>query len=642
MNGPADGQVTTHELQSVNRELAALLHTKLADLTFGADSALQDELIICGILGGKDVGKSTLINALAKTDVSVDTAEVGKGTERPMVYVHEAMREAVTHRLHAIDRHVSLDITPHAAEPIRNMVLVDLPDFDSEFLDHLQQVHTIAPLLDRILWVVTPRKIGDRAWVRMFQDVIKDPSNVHCVLNKVDELLADSEPLERNAKRDAGLDTSRAAAFWYDQHRWVARVIDSAGCPQTDNHRFLVAAAFPEPQVFVSRIGRLWNDTEWTKYSVDRDAVEDIANLASQELDRLRACILSPMSAEEGRSVKAANRERERRVNVERIRRYYDLDRTVERLAQACNVDYQQQVLNEAAGADYCSAVASALRAQLRRDPELADEVLERRVEHWPLLRLVYWPFGWLSRLAGRRVSTPSVRDAQRQAADSETRVRRSSGLSDPFDANGYPLVDRVELMRSRILADHAVIARQLDLESELPSAERLAERVRTTTVALVPRLEAWLIDDIRRQDRRPSILGKAALWLIFLWFPFLQPILAGALEMFAETGTLKLAHGLYRIVSALSATHLLAGFAVVVGIYVALIAVMYARALRAVHRLRSERHDASPIATAIDEILVSQAIVPLAQPFQDRLEHLAALEARLAYGGSMQEDNDA
>ena len=94
MSGPYNEAATPGDLESVNRELATLMHTDRAQLVSGADSALQDELIVCGILGGKDVGKSTLINALARAKVSTDTAEVGKGTERPMVYVHEAMREA--------------------------------------------------------------------------------------------------------------------------------------------------------------------------------------------------------------------------------------------------------------------------------------------------------------------------------------------------------------------------------------------------------------------------------------------------------------------------------------------------------------------------------------------------------------------
>lgn len=215
----------------------------------------------------------------------------------------------------------------------------------------------MAPLLDRILWVLTPRKIGDRAWVDIFHDIIKDPTNVHCVLNKVDELLADSEPFGAAADARAA-DNGRAERFWRQQHEWVARSIESVGCPQSDEHRYLVAAAFPDSDRFISRIAQLWNDLDWDAYAADHSAVTKVAHLASGELDRLRSCVLGPVTADQGCAIKAANRDRELRVNIARIKHHYNLDRTTERLAQACDPQYLQQVLNEATGPEYCAAVA--------------------------------------------------------------------------------------------------------------------------------------------------------------------------------------------------------------------------------------------------------------------------------------------
>ena len=86
------------------------------------------------------------------------------------------------------------------------------------------------------------------------------------------------------------------------------------------------------------------------------------------------------------------------------------------------------------------------------------------------------------------------------------------------------------------------------------------------------------------------------------------------------------------RIVSALSAVHLLAGLAVVTGIYVAILAGMYARALRAIRLFRAEQDECSPIAEAVDELLISEAVAPLVLPFQDRLERLTALRSRLEH----------
>jgi len=603
------------ELQSINRELAALLTMAPADLSVGANAASRDELVICGLLGGKDVGKSTLINALAKMEVSVDTTEVGKGTERPMAYVHEDVREKVVHRLNALDQHVNVDVMPHHADAIREVVLVDLPDFDSEFLDHLETVRSVAPLLDRILWVVTPRKIGDRAWVDMLHHVVKDASNVHCVLNKVDQLLTDSDALEQE---HCGADRNGKAAqiFWDKQHQWVMQTLQTAQCPHTDDHRFLVAAAFADPGRFVERIAHVWDDSDWSAYGDDQQTVQGIADLASAELDRLRSCVLSPVSAEARGALKAANRECEQQVNITRLKGHYDLDRVVEQLAQACDPAYHQQVLNEAMGPEYCACVAAGLATRIRNTAALADDLLAQRVEQWPLLRLVHWPFGWLSRALGRRVGASS-RSPAAEAVD-------------PFDLGGPSLSERIELLRSRILADHAVAIRRVDVERDLPTTENLTRRVVGAIQHLPGQLETRLLAEAMDRYRPPPVSAKAGLWLILLWFPLLQPILAGTLEMFTESAGWRTAHGLYRIVSALSATHLLAGLAVVLVIYVAILAGMYARSLRAIRGISEQHSQSSPIADAVDEILVSEAVAPQVQPLHERLERLAQIQARI------------
>jgi hypothetical protein len=611
---------TSAELQAVNRDLSGLLNVAPASLRFGAEVALADEIVVCGILGGKDVGKSTLINALAETTVSVDSAEVGRGTERPMAYVHEATQAVVMDRLRNLDGDAALDVTLHQADAIRNAVLVDLPDFDSEFAAHLETVRRVAPLLDRVLWVLTPRKIGDRAWVEMFTDVIKDPGNVHCVLNKLDELLADADPFGEVGGKDGRGGAERAEAFWQRQERWVAQSIEGAGCPHSPEHRFMVAAAFPEPGRFIKRIELLWDDPAWSRYGNDRQAVNAVARLVCDDLDRLRNCVLGPVSAEQAAGLKEANRKRERETNVARLKRHFAIERTREQLTLACDQDYHQQILNEAMGADYCEVVADGIRTRLRKDTELADDVIERRVQGWPLLRLIHWPFGWLSRVLGRRVSASS---AGSQAVE----------IGDPFETGGRSLLDRIELMRSRVCADHASIIDRLGLDARLPTAAALEKRATGAARRLAPEFERRLLDEVHARDRRPSIIGKAFLWLILLWFPFLQPVGAGLLRMFSGEGPANITLGLYNVVSALSAVHLLAGFAVVAGVFVAILAGMYIRALRAVQRVshaQDEQDGGSRLVDAVDEVLVTEVAAPLVEPFHGRLERLMALEARL------------
>ena len=213
-----------HVLATINRDLAALLHQSPAELVLGAEATGGDTLVVCGILGGKDVGKSTLINALAGVRVSADEREVGRGTSEPIAYVHEDQQATLADRLASLQLPGALQVRLHQVDTLRDSVLVDLPDFDSEFIDHLAIVEQIAPLLDRVLWLLTPRKIGDRAWVQMFRRVIQDHDNVYCVLNKFDELLKEADALTTPAE---------ATAFAAAQQQWMARSIEDAGWPRS-------------------------------------------------------------------------------------------------------------------------------------------------------------------------------------------------------------------------------------------------------------------------------------------------------------------------------------------------------------------------------------------------------------------------
>ncbi len=613
------------ELNAINRELSRLLHADPCPFSLGADAALKDELVVCGILGGKDVGKSTLINTLAGTEVSVDSEEVGKGTARPMVYVHEAMQSGAMRRLQEIGQHVPFDVSLHRADSIRTAVLVDMPDFDSDYADHRRIVQRVAPLLDRVLWVQTPRKIGDRAWVELFRDVIKDTGNIQFVLNKVDEMLADGEPFDSSAGDGDSSESRRAEAIREAQDQWFAQSIEAAGAPSFADQRFLISAAFSAAEAFVARIGERWDDPNWSKYAGDRAVVAQFAKLMERDVDRLRACVLAEVSGEQARTIKTANRAREHDVAIARMKEHFDLERTGDRLEQVCDPEYGRQVLDASMGRDYCAAVGSALETQFRSDKQLADELLERRVECWPFLRLVYWPLGWLSRSLSLRRFLPGQPDS---------RGRRSTAVGRPMDAGGRPMIGRIELIRARVLADHAGVASPLRIEPKLPSAKDLERRAVASVEKLPSKLEATLLDDLRCGDRSPSLLGKAGLWLILLWFPILQPVLEGVLQSYALTHTWDLAHAAYRIVFALSATHLFSGLGVVTGIYVALLAGMYTRALRAVRCLRKGHGLSKRLDEAVDEILVAEVIVPLLEPFQECLDRLKALELRLERSG--------
>lgn len=606
------GPTTPEAVLQINRDLAAVLCADPAQIALGAHTSLEDEIVLCGLLGGKNVGKSTLINALARVPVSIDVERVGEGTDRPIAFVHEDVTAAVTDRLRDLHHRTEVRTVTHRSDALINVVLVDLPDFDSEFPGHLAIVRDIAPLLDRVLWVLTPRKIGDRAWVEMFQSVIKDTRNVRCVLNKVDELLTDGD-----AFADGNGDALRSAAgFWQRQKEWVTSSLEASGCRPPGDSSYLIASAFPTRAGLRDRVAASWDDPGWDRYADERTIVDEVARLAAEEFEQLHASVLAPLTVEEVSTIKNANVDRELAVAVERIRTHYELERIMSGLDHACDPAYLREVLNEAMDSSFCGAVGSTLEARLRPDRQLADELLEKRIEPHSLLRVAYWPLGWISRMAGRRISPTDSGSAP--APD------------DPFVASGPTLDDRVDGMRARLLSDHATLDDQLGLRDEMPSTETLTGSTRRAVKNLGPKLERRLIDAVHADDPRPSRLLGGFLWLVLLWFPFIQPITAGLLEIMAEPEMQSIAHGLYKIVVAFGAGKLLAGFAVVGLVYVGVLAVLYTRALAAIRKAKREQAESAPVLDAVDEALTQHILLPLVAPFQRKLEKLSSIVATL------------
>ena len=596
------------ELNAVNAGLADLMNCEPAALVAGAERSLDDPLVICGILGGKDVGKSTLINALACARVSPDEDEVGTGTTRPMAYVHRDVVSTYRRRFAAANGlEGKLDVTEHDAEAVRNVVLVDMPDFDSEFTDHLEIVSTVAPLLDRILWVVTPRKIADRSWVEMFPRVLKDRRNVYCVLNKTDEILGD-EAYRNGAAED----------FWQGQHDWVRDVIAQAGCPQSESHRFLMCALTPEPEMFVRHIAHRWDDPDWSSFQADRPFVEEIGRRLADELKRLRDSVLSPLTGPDSLMLKRANRRIEIDENIAALCEHFALDEWRRLLDHACDPEYHQVILNEAFGPDYSEVVGLRLRTRLRRDTDLADDILSERVGHWPLLRSVYWPSRWLVRRIGGRLA------GARGAAHSDQ--------SDPFDVSAQTLPDRLGVYATRVSSDHPRVIRRFGLANQFAAAEAIADRITAGAATLVGDLDQTVVDTLQGTYRRPSAWRRGLLWLVLLWFPLLQPLTQGFLEVAGEFNLMK---GSLQVVRALSAAHLMSGLAVVLAVYILILAAMYARCVIVV---RQARHPADETGAAdrlliverLDDLVVAESVGAMSRPFTELRDKLERLRRRL------------
>ena len=99
-----------------------------------ADDALKEndgDFYLIGLIGGKDVGKSALINALVGKPITAVTSH-GAGTEIVVAYAH-ASQETALRKL--LEREVpgEFRIVKHDLDPLRRQVLLDLPDIDSKY-----------------------------------------------------------------------------------------------------------------------------------------------------------------------------------------------------------------------------------------------------------------------------------------------------------------------------------------------------------------------------------------------------------------------------------------------------------------------------------------------------------------------------
>lgn len=592
------------DIERINLRLGELLDAAPADLRLGAARAQTDSFIFCGILGGKDVGKSTLINSLARREISTDLDEVGEGTARAIAYVHRDAQTAVASRVEGLTALADMQTILHEADAIRHVVLIDLPDFDSEFRHHLEKVRTIAPLLDRVVWVVTPRKVGDRDWVMLFRRVFKDPTNVWCVLNKLDELLTDAQPFDADA-------ADPARAFLDDQHEWLADTIGRAGLASDIDRRFVIAAGFPTRDAFLRRLDWLWGGGGLRDYPADRATVEQIARLASDEFDRLRAAIMGPVPVERIASLKLDNERRERSAACDLIIEHYDLD-YLGNLCTAFDSGAQAARIREAFDDAFLDGAVAKVQNQLDADARCVDLVLKQRLGELPFLPWVHAWLGWIPGWLGRRTARPAP----------------AAGPPAGFQTiGGIDLRSRVDLLRTRFASDSQVLLARLGLrDADLPDTDELTAALRLRLDNLSDTLGQTSLERIRGRDRKPSRLLIMAIWVIALWFPIVQPVAEGALQALSAGSLAGWTGGLYHVVAALSAVRLLSGLMVVGIAFLVLLTLMTVRATADVRKLLDSEAWREEAADAVSDTVERNVFDALFRPCREKVEELRHL----------------
>jgi len=150
------------------------------------------DFYLIGLIGGKDVGKSALVNALVGREITAITSH-GPGTQEAVAYVHVSRENSLRVLL---EREIPgrFRIVTHQQAHLERQVLVDLPDVDSFYADHMALTRRILRHLLFPLWIQSVEKYADFGPQALLTKVAAGnaPGNFIFCLNKVDQLPAAS------------------------------------------------------------------------------------------------------------------------------------------------------------------------------------------------------------------------------------------------------------------------------------------------------------------------------------------------------------------------------------------------------------------------------------------------------------------
>ncbi len=117
--------------------------------------------LIVAFMGGTGVGKSTLLNRLAGK--SIARAGVERPTSREVTLFHHHS-VAIKHLPEQLPL-AQIKIAEHDDESRKNVIWIDMPDFDSTEQSNKHQVLEWLPHIDVLIYVVSPERYRDeKAW----------------------------------------------------------------------------------------------------------------------------------------------------------------------------------------------------------------------------------------------------------------------------------------------------------------------------------------------------------------------------------------------------------------------------------------------------------------------------------------------
>ena len=330
-------------IQQLVTEVAAVTGAELPHVLDGDSPVLRAETLdrrgvdespyLVGLIGGKEVGKSALVNALVGQRIT-DSTSYGPGTEIAVAYVHHDQVAAIKPLL---DREAPgrYKIVGHSLEHLRRQVLLDLPDIDSQFESHLELTRKMLRHMLFPIWIQSVEKYADQQPQKLLAAVAagNDPANFLFVLNKADQL---RDPAAAEELRD-------------DFSARIARTLSRPTKPQV----YLISAVRPDDH--------------------DLPALRD--KLSQQK-----------SAGDVKQSIQLAGKQRERSMLI-----WLDEQRLPERVQRLARLQRDAEELTSARLAvPVMETVVPRLLDDAQHRAAMVDEVMAARVARWPIVNVLH------------------------------------------------------------------------------------------------------------------------------------------------------------------------------------------------------------------------------------------------------------